>query len=243
MSNSDHKDDIVRWLRDDWRSQAIHEMLHYLNCEAICGDVLEFGVAGGRGLCLLAYWHNQVLTYWGWHSEAAIQRQFVGFDSFQGLPDTCDHHPRMKTGVFAFNEDQTHPLILPGSPHTPEIIYELFRRMGFVIPTIIEGDFDDTLDTAIPLNSNKAALVHIDCDYYESTLKALFAIEPILQDGAIIAFDDWFCFKANPHRGEARAMAEFLKVFPHWQAVSYKQYSVYCHAFIMVKQENNKYGK
>lgn len=234
--HNDQQREIIRWLKDDWRCQAFHEMAHYLNCEAIPGDILEFGVAGGRGLSMLAYWHHQVLSYWGYTEEEATQRQFIGFDSFLGLPELSEAHPRMSAGVFSHNENPQHPLIMENSPHTPEVVHELFQRLGYRKPLIIEGFFNETLNAAIPEHTTKAALVHIDCDLYESTKEALFAVEPILEDGAIIAFDDWFCYRGNSEKGEARAFAEFLNTFPYWQAISYKKYSVLCQAFILVKK-------
>jgi hypothetical protein len=34
---------------------------------------------------------------------------------------------------------------------------------------------------------------------------------PLLQDGTIIIFDDWYNFRGSPHLGEQRAMAEWSK--------------------------------
>ena len=36
---------------------------------------------------------------------------------------------------------------------------------------------------------------------------------PFLQEGAVIAFDDWNNFKASPSKGERRAFSEFCKKY------------------------------
>jgi len=61
----------------------------------------------------------------------------------------------------------------------------------------------------------------------------LFGIEPALQDGAMVLFDDWFHYKGDPNKGEARALREFLSAHPRWEAVQYRSYGVFCNAFIL----------
>lgn len=60
----------------------------------------------------------------------------------------------------------------------------------------------------------KLAFVHIDCDYYSSTKEVLNYIEPYLQEGTVILFDDYYCFKGNEQYGEQRAFNEFKKANP-----------------------------
>jgi O-methyltransferase len=59
----------------------------------------------------------------------------------------------------------------------------------------------------------RAALVHIDCDLYQSTVEVLdyLATHDLFEDGCILLFDDWNCFKGNPNFGERRALKEFLE--------------------------------
>jgi len=32
-----------------------------------------------------------------------------------------------------------------------------------------------------------------------------------LQDGTVLIFDDWFCFRGNPNKGEQKAFREWLE--------------------------------
>ena len=61
----------------------------------------------------------------------------------------------------------------------------------------------------------------------------LDALEPVLQDGSILLFDDWFHYRGHPGKGEARAFSEFLSAHPAWGAVQYQAYSTFCNSFIL----------
>jgi predicted O-methyltransferase YrrM len=119
-----------------------------------------------------------------WMAEAYPARRFVGFDSFRGLPSDW-------TGYKTFNFDRA------GSP--PEL-------PGNVELAI--GDFSQTL-AAFASGAPRIAMLHIDCDLYESAHAALDALGPHLKPGAILVFDEYFNYPGfRAH--EYRACAEFL---------------------------------
>ena len=66
-----------------------------------------------------------------------------------------------------------------------------------------------------------------------SAKQVLNGVAPILQDGALILFDDWFMYRGSPKKGEARAFNEFLEEHPEWEAIHYQSYSVFCNSFIL----------
>jgi hypothetical protein len=72
------------------------------------------------------------------------------------------------------------------------------------------GFYSETLKQ--PLNV-KTAIVHIDCDLYQSTVEVLWALysNNVFQDGCVLMFDDWNCNKASPNYGERKAFQEFLE--------------------------------
>ena len=96
--------------------------------------------------------------------------------------------------------------------------------------------FAQTIPTAVPSRYPAVALLHLDCDLYESTREALEYASPALQDGAMLMFDDWFHYRANPRKGQARAFSEFLAAHPEWIATSYRTYATFCHAFILSRR-------
>jgi O-methyltransferase len=50
-------------------------------------------------------------------------------------------------------------------------------------------------------------VIWVDCDLYESTVPVLDFITEYIQDGTVIIFDDWYSFRADPDRGEQKALA------------------------------------
>ncbi len=89
----------------------------------------------------------------------------------------------------------------------------------------VPGFYDETLGAATKqrLGLEKAALVYIDCDLYESTVPVLEFITDLVGQGTIIVFDDWYRYQGRADQGEQRACAEWLgknpdiTLTPYWQ--------------------------
>jgi hypothetical protein len=198
--------------------------VEYINYEAVAGDIVEFGVFTGISLMLLARAHS--------YDPRGMGRRVAGFDSFRGLPGSDEPHARWQPGDCASNHSW-HPLLNIGDPVTPDVTRRLFEVCGFPAPMLHVGSFSETLPAAFPAVHSTVALAHFDCDLYESTRDALTALAPVLQDGAMLLFDDWFHYRGHPGKGEARAFSEFLSAHPDWGAVQYQQYSTFCNSFIL----------
>ena len=119
---------------------------------------------------------------------------------------------------------------------TPDVTRRLFELCGLDAPLLHVGPFNETLPAAFPAVHRQIAVVHFDCDLYESTRDALAAIAPVLQDGAMLLFDDWFHYRGHPRKGEARAFSEFRAAHPEWDAVQYQPYSTFCNSFIVYRR-------
>jgi cytochrome P450 len=223
----------VDWLKADARTQLFTFALQYLNWEAVEGDILEFGVSVGKSLALLSRLHQENLQTWGYTEDACHERRCVGYDSFTGMPPGGHPHPRWKAGSFANNYLYGHPSLAYDEPITPEALHKLFRACGLPRPELEIGWFEETIPATIPKKYQQAALVHIDSDLYASALCVLEGVAPILANGALVLFDDWFMYRGDPKEGEARALAEFLERHPEWQAIHYQAYSVFCNSFIL----------
>jgi hypothetical protein len=74
------------------------------------------------------------------------------------------------------------------------------------------------------LGIKQAAVVWIDCDLYESTVPALNFITDFVQTGTIICFDDFYCFRGDPNRGESKAFKEWLLRNPKITAIEYRKF-------------------
>jgi len=212
---------IERLERSDSRWPVFRSAIEYINVEGVPGDIVECGVYTGVSLALLAHAQQDQAT--------DLARRIVGFDAFEGLPPSRDAHPLWTAGAFSVNNWE-HPVLAIGERATPEATRTLFDLCHLPPPVLEVGWFAQTLREA-PCPA--IALLHVDCDLYESTRDVLNGVAPALQDGTIVLFDDWFLFKGHPDKGESRAFSEFLASHPEWQAVPYRTYGICSRAFIL----------
>jgi O-methyltransferase len=200
---------------DSERVAMYHRAVSWIKENNVQGAFCEFGCYSGESFMNLYFQCRALLR------TCPI---FYLFDSFQGLPkqDAPDPAPRWKEG------DYFYP-------------YEDFlKRMDFFkIPrdayTAVPGFYDKTLtsSTRALLEIGPMALVHIDCDLYESTLDALAFITPNIQNGTVILFDDYYCWKGVPRRGECGALDYWISRNPRWGVVPWQAYSFNGKAFIV----------
>lgn len=160
----------------------------FLKMNKVEGDYAEFGVFQG-GSMISAYHFSKV---------HGLDMKFYGFDSFKGFPKPLEEEKNVqwKEGDYACSQKEVERLLI-----------------SFKIPfKLIKGWYKDTLKGKYGIN--KLAFVHIDCDFYSSTKLVLKFIEPYLQNGTIILFDDYNVFLGNYKYGEKRAFEEFQDVNP-----------------------------
>jgi predicted O-methyltransferase YrrM len=197
----------------------------FVRFEKVEGDVLEFGVFTGMSLALFGKVVHD-------NREGDVPRRVIGFDSFAGLAPDTEGHAQWKAADCAVNHSW-HPLCPLGAKVTPDVTRELFRACGLKEPELVVGLYGQTLPTVVGKRVQKAAVVHMDCDLYEAAVDVFNGISGILQDGTVLLFDDWFHYKADPNKGEARAFKEFLQEHPEWEAVHYRSYATFCNSFIL----------
>lgn len=212
----------------DIRHTMFRNATRFVDYELIPGDIFEFGVYTGRSLALLAHYHevNKKSIH-----HVDFVRRVVGFDSFQGLPGG-DDHPRWKPGMFRVNHS-FHPICKKGEPVTERIIFMLFEKYQLPPPAIEAGEFSKVLPKVIGTKYTAASIVHIDCDLYESTHAVLTGIGPILQEGTILLFDDWFNFRGSRYKGEQKAFFEFMAAQREWSYTPYQPYATFGNSFII----------
>jgi tetratricopeptide (TPR) repeat protein len=206
--------------------EAILRCVEFVAYGGMPGDVLEFGVLGG--------WTARIFA------ETMRDLQFLGklhlFDSFEGLPPEKHERDRASYDVQrgVWSEDMRLPArweeLGPLHLHVADSLSTVLSRGRIHVH---RGFFADTLAGRLDA---KAAIVHLDCDLYESTIQVLLALhrEDVLQDGTVLMFDDWNCNRANPAFGQRRALAEFLAGNESMYSVSpFFSYGFNCAAFIL----------
>jgi O-methyltransferase len=146
-------------------------------------EYLEFGV-----------WKGASIDAWRKLNLHPASR-FVGFDTFEGLPEDWDaNHPK---GTFT---------TLGRAPIIDD------PRVSFV-----KGLFQTTLRgflLSTPLQ--RRLVVNVDCDIYSATLFVLGSLDKYFQPGTIIIFDDFYSMN-----DEFKAFADYDRSFGRtWHAVA-----------------------
>ncbi len=161
-------------------SRVAKKFLFYENMfskiQGIDGSIVECGVGFGRSLydfCLLSELED-------------CYRQIWGFDSFEGFPEPSDYDETHRTGKV-----QGHYALLEANKQSV---------VNFIINSGVEKEFLDTYvqlvkgffpDSFYKYNRTPIALLHLDCDLYQSYMDSLEFFYPFVQDGGVIVFDDY----------------------------------------------------
>jgi hypothetical protein len=219
----------------------IYKAANIIAAEKVEGDYLEFGVYSG-GSFIYAY--HVIKNVFEPHQrphfaertdEDAVEitriwekMRFFAFDSFQGLPepDGVDSESRdFAKGKYACTENTFR---------------ENLTKAGVALSKVVSvsGMFDETCtaETIRKYGMKKAAIIHVDCDLYASAKTALEFVKPLLTDGTIIIFDDWYCFRGNPNLGEQRAFNEWIATMPDWSFTEYQKEGPWSNSFIASKR-------
>ena len=224
------------------RNALIYKTAAFVAADKIEGDYLEFGVYTGRSFAMAfkclreAFKDASTPNIWNTTQDcdersALWERmRFFAFDSFQGLPGTIglDALSRDFTGgKFACSEDDFKKNIASEGVPLDRVV-------------AVPGWFDDTVndDTWAKYDIKSAAIVYIDSDLYESAKTILNSITPILVDGTVIIFDDWYNFKGNPELGEQRAFKEWQEAHPELTLIQYQKEGPWKNSFIVQRSSD-----
>jgi hypothetical protein len=202
------------------------------------GDFLEFGCGSGRSFIeayhLFRSTRASVAAELGTADRATFAEtkpRFFAFDSYEGLPDVTglDQHPyrplHWKKSEYAFSVESFRGAL---------------QRAGVVEADvrIVDGWFGETLTRATRTRHDlsRAALVHVDCDYYESAVLVLDFVTDLVQDGTVIVFDDYNFFRGSPRLGERRAFSEWLSRNPQLEAIELARHDFSSTAFYLTSR-------
>jgi hypothetical protein len=182
------------------------------------GDYLEFGVYVGTSLICMHRASKAV---------GLGSLRLFGFDSFQGLPEA------------AARDDEG-----PWQPRQYRAEYGFVRKrmtragIDWSRTVLVPGWFEETLRPALAgeFGIEKAGIVMIDCDIYMSARTALGFCAPLIQDRAVVVFDDWNSGGlAAKGLGERRAFEEFMAVNPDLRAKELDTYHENAKVFLVTR--------
>jgi O-methyltransferase len=202
---------------EEGKEEFFAKVMQFLKFNAINGDYLEFGCY--RGITFeLAHAHKHL---------AGLNMHLYAFDSFQGMPK-----PKGIDVRSPFHESDQAMSI---KQFTEKLKVEGITDAEY---SIVPGFYDQSLKENPPekIGLSAAALVYVDCVYYESTVPVLDYVLPLLQTGSVIAFDDFYCFCGDPERGQQLALKEFLQKNPEITLTEYLNINWHGKSFIVKKR-------
>ena len=197
------------------KARALRKAFWHINLERLEGDYFEFGVAFGNSLeaARLAS-RRSTARRLGVKSQA---RRFYAFDTFESFvsDDLDDDHATWRGVSFSFPYDS----VVRRFKRHPEV--KIFK--GDATQLGSEGDFKASVAASMG-DESKVAIVMFDMDLKGPTAGALRFIEPRLQTGSLMFFDEFFAFNGNPQMGESGALSEFLAQNPR---ISLREFAHY----------------
>ncbi|MBR0801196.1 phytanoyl-CoA dioxygenase family protein [Bradyrhizobium jicamae] len=188
----------------DWATRS--SILTYLYVSGLRGHFAEFGTFWGRAF----YGSYFELSHW-------LQGRFYAFDSFEGLsvPDqreTVYTNGDFIKGAYGYNHISFQALA------------EILRLPEDRVVTV-PGFFDKSLTPAkaeqLGIAPKSLSVVRIDCDLLDPTMSVLEFITPLLDDGALVYFDDWRLCRSDPNVGERGAVIKWLAANPSFELVDF----------------------
>jgi|WetSurMetagenome_2_1015567.scaffolds.fasta_scaffold395504_1 O-methyltransferase len=208
------------------REKIIWEGMEYLTYNKIFGDYAEFGVCEGKTFGTAYHFFDQTKDKF----PEIKKMTFHAFDSFEGFQELKGN-------------DRGSIFVAGGRAASTEVFYETMKKMKVPNDRIKthNGWFSETLknngmaDQII--KDASLSFAYVDCDLFESTKDALPFLEKKLLPGAMVAFDNWFCFGAHPEKGEQGALNEFLNTRPKIKMNPFGRFGWHGFAFIYNKLE------
>lgn len=191
--------------------------VRFVKNNRIAGSYLEFGV--WRGSTFAQFYHA--------FRRYRLDVPMYAFDSFEGLPepsggDALAGYEPFRAGQFGCS--------------VPEFTAELRGRwVPDTAYTTVAGFYAETLRPELydKLGLDRAALVWVDCVLYESARSVLEFVRPLLQDGTVLMFNDFYRFKGHPGLGERKAFAELLAANPGLLVTDYARFGSVGQAFLI----------
>jgi O-methyltransferase len=202
------------------RVERYSVMMHVFEFAAksdIDGCFMEFGTFRGESLTkayhAYKYWLGKAQQN-GWRMR---EQNMYAFDSFEGLPNLSASDQQRGYAVFSGGQYACSK---------QEVIKNLTKEnVDISAIKMVKGFFDQSLTDELKESiSDKAIVIHIDVDLYSSCVSVLDFIRNFIQDGTVVIFDDYYCFRANKNFGVRKAYEEWLAKNPDIQSQTYLNY-------------------
>ncbi|MCL1881177.1 MAG: TylF/MycF family methyltransferase [Oscillospiraceae bacterium] len=180
-------------------------------CKYVCqnnipGDFVECGVWRGG---------NAMIAAWVFEKFRAITRNVWLFDTFEGFENAG-----IEAGEFDLIEENDNSDEFLYNPeyckNSLEDVRSNFKKMGLRFNNVcfIKGDVLETLSQESELSfimiPRKIAVLRMDTDYYESTLRQMQVLYPLISKHGVLIEDDYYLYE-----GVRKAIADYFNASNH----------------------------
>ncbi len=170
------------------------------------GHYLEFGTFWG-GSFFPNYFR---FRHW-------LHGNFLAFDSFQGLSEPRPNETRFTGGDFAQAAYCSNERSFIAMGELLGVAPERLRVVGGFFSQTLEGVPAQTYG----LTPGSVSVCYIDCDLKDPTKQVLAFVAPVLEEGALVYFDDWRLCRASGEVGERAAALEWLDRNPGFELIEF----------------------
>lgn len=167
---------------------ALNRLVQYCESQNVKGKFIETGTWRGGAFALMV----KASQTWG-----KGDRQYWGFDSFEGIPEPDAKHDDVSWSV----DDMKVPRAnLQGRLRSvnalvagEQEVYKALRTVDADITNVklFKGWFQETLPKLSNEEIGPIAILRLDGDLYASTMVCLEKFEPLVVKGGIVIVDDW----------------------------------------------------
>ena len=160
------------------------------------GDIIECGVYQGNSFLWLANLSVILEPY-------AINRRFIGFDTFEGFSSIDDSADPKDISSQHFSD--TNYQIIIKSLENLDALRPVNKVRRF---ELVKGDIVTTLPQYVTKHPwMTCAMLILDSDLYKPTMTALKTVLPIMPKGSVIVFDE---YNYQNFPGETQAVRELF---------------------------------
>ena len=145
------------------------------------GDIVECGVGRGISLACLVY----AVSF------GRLDKAVYSFDSFSGFPAASVHDLGsrvVEAGKSPSGWEETSPEMIAAIFQDDRNSARSLLRQHDVRLEIVPGFFSETLPDRLPPS---IALLHVDCDLYDSIKVVLERCLPRMSEGGMVVFDEY----------------------------------------------------
>ncbi|MFT6437563.1 MAG: hypothetical protein ACJAVI_005638 [Candidatus Azotimanducaceae bacterium] len=211
------------------RVERYSVMMHVFEFAAksdIDGCFMEFGTYRGESLTKAYHAYKYWLAKAQQNNWRMSEKSMYAFDSFEGLPALSPSDQQKGYNIFSGGQYACTE---------QDVINNLTNdRVDTSIIKTIKGFYNRSLTDELEKSiAEKAIIIHIDVDLYSSCVTVLEFVTSFVQDGTVIVFDDYYCYRGNENFGVRKAFEEWLARNQHINAQAYLNYGWSGKVFIL----------